>query len=287
MSNLFEEIKKKANSVRNIDISSLLYHHGCTKDSRDKTKWHTPRGIISVNGQKFMNWNQGTGGGGAIDLVIHLQGVEFKDAVFWLCNNYTSAALQQSLSQRMSSPKQFKLPQRNDRKLLQVIQYLKNQRHIPQELIKNLILSEKLYADDKANAVFILLGKKKRIAGAELRGTSGPKWRGMAPGSKKNQGCFYLVGSYSKKMVLCESAIDAISCFVFHPKYTVISTSGAIANPAWLQNFITKGCKIYCGFDSDTTGNRVANEMIKLYPSIRRLLPSKHDWNEVLQNYHF
>ena len=287
MSNLFEEIKKKANSVRNIDISSLLYHHGCTKDSLDKTKWHTPRGIISVNGQKFMNWNQGTGGGGAIDLVIHLQGVEFKDAVFWLCNNYTSEALQQSLSQRMSSPKQFKLPQRNDRKLLQVIQYLKNQRHIPQELIKNLILSEKLYADDKANAVFILLGKKKRIAGAELRGTSGPKWRGMAPGSQKNQGCFYLVGSYSKKMVLCESAIDAISCFVLHPKYTVISTSGAIANPAWLQNFIAKGCKIYCGFDSDTTGNRLADEMIKLYPSIRRLLPSKHDWNEVLQNYHF
>jgi len=281
MFNSFEEIRKKADSVRNIDLSTLLQHHGCTKDPRDKAKWHTPRGVISVNGQKFMNWTLGTGGGGAIDLVIHLQGVGFKDAVFWLCNNFYSTPVQQN------TPKQIlKLPQRDDRKLLQVRHYLRDQRRIPKELIDNLIESEKLYADVRANAVFLLLGKKKRIVGAELRGTYGTQWRGMAPGSQKNQGCFYLVGTSTRKMVLCESAIDAASCFVLHPEYTAISTSGTTANPAWLQNFIMKGCKIYCGFDSDRTGNMLADKMIKLYPSIKRLHPSRHDWNEVLQNYH-
>lgn len=137
-----------------------------------------------------------------------------------------------------------------------------------------------------ANAVFLLLGKKKRIVGAELRGTCGAQWRGMALGSQKNQGCFHLVGTSTRKMVLCESAIDAVSCFVLHPEYTAISTSGATANPAWLQNFIMKGCEIYCVFDSDKTGNMPADKMIKLYPSIKRLHPSRHDWNEVLQNYH-
>jgi len=256
MFNSFEDIRKKADSVRNIDLSTLLHHLGCTKDPQDKAKWLTPRGVISVNGQKFMNWTLDTGGGGAIDLVIHLQGVGFKDAVFWLCNNFFSALVQQTSPKQSHSPKQIlKLPQRNDGKLLQVIHYLKDQRRIPKEQIDTLIESGKLYADVRANAVFILLGEKKRIVGAELRGTYGTQWRGMAPGSQKNQGCFYLVGSSTRKMVLCESAIDAISCFVLHPEYTAVSTSGATANPAWLQKFIRKGCKIYCGFDSDRTSN--------------------------------
>jgi len=287
MFNSFDEIRKKADSVRNIDLSMLLQRHACTKDPLDKAKWQTPRGIISVNGQKFMNWTLGTGGGGAIDLVIHLQGVGFKDAVFWLYNNFSLTSAQQNSPKRSYSPKQIlKLPQRDDGKLLQVIHYLTDQRRIPKKLINNLIESGKLYADVRANAVFLLLGKKKKIVGAELRGTCGIQWRGMAPGSQKNQGCFYLVGASTRKMVLCESAIDAVSCFVLHPEYTAISTSGATANPAWLQNFITKGCKIYCGFDSDRTGNMLSDKMINIYPSIKRLHPSRHDWNEVLQNYH-
>jgi len=287
MFNSFEEIRKKADSVRNIDLSTLLQHHGCTKDPRDKTKWHTARGVISVNGQKFMNWTLGNGGGGAIDFIIHLRGVGFKDAVFWLCNNFSSTFVQQSSAKQSHSPKQIlKLPQKDDRKLPQVIHYLTAQRCIPKELIDNLIESGKLYADVRSNAVFLLLGEKKKIVGAELRGTRGTQWRGMAPGSQKNQGCFYLVGISTRKVVLCESAIDAVSYFVLYPEHTAISTSGATANPAWLQNVITNGCKIYCGFDSDRTGDILADKMSKLHPSIQRLRPPRHDWNEVLQNYH-
>lgn len=279
MSNSYEEIGKKADSVRNIDLRTVLQHHGCTNDPSDKAKWQTHQGVISVTGQKFMNWTLGTGGGGAIDLVIHLQDVGFKAAVFWLCDNITSPIAQQgSLARKLS------LPQKDDRKLPRVTNYLRHQRCIPQDLIDELIASGKLYADGRANAVFILLGKKKKVVGAELRGTCRTKWRGMAPGSRKNQGCFYLVGISSKKMVLCESAIDAISCFVLKPEFTSISTSGATPNPGWLQNFIAAGCKIYCGFDADRAGNLMANKMINLYPSIKRLPPPGHDWNEVLQN---
>ena len=285
--NSFEEIRKKADEVRTIDLGALLQYYGCTKDLQDTAKWHTPQGLISVNGQKFMNWTQGTGGGGAIDFVIHLQGVGFKDAVLWLYDHFPSYFVQQPAPKQSHSLKQtLNLPQRDDKKLPQITQYLRDKRHIPKKLIQNLILSGKLYADIRNNAVFLLLGKQKRVVGAELRGISNTKWRGMAPGSQKNQGCFYLVGTSTRKMVLCESAIDAVSCFVLHPEYTAISTSGATANPKWLQTFITKGCKIYCGFDSDKIGNMLAEKMINLYPSIKRLHPSRHDWNEVLQNYH-
>ena len=279
----FKEIRKKADEVRNIELSALLSHIGSIRDHQDKAKWHTSQGVISVKGPKFMNWTRGTGGGGAIDLVIHLQGLGFKDAVLWLHNHFSSSLIQSSPIKSHSSKQILKLPQKDDKKLPQVMQYLINRRCIPEELTKNLIKSKKLYADIRGNAVFLLLGEKKRAVGAELRGTYDKKWRGMAPGSRKDLGCFYIVGKDTRKMVLCESAIDAASCAVLYPQYTAISTSGATAYPAWLQNFIINDCKIYCGFDADKTGDAMANKMIKQYPSITRLRPHKHDWNDVLQ----
>jgi hypothetical protein len=287
MINSFKKIGEKADKVRNINLNSLLLYCGCTKDPLDKKKWHTPKGIISVNGPKFINWTLETGGGGAIDLAIHLNNIEFKEAVIWLSDNFSLSFAQQSSSKQTHSLKySLKLPQKDDKNLQLITRYLCDERCIPQELINNLIQSGKLYADVRGNAVFILLGKEKKIVGAELRGTRNTQWRGMAPGSRKKLGCFYIIGSNNRKMVLCESAIDAASCFVLYPEYTAISTSGAIPNPAWLQNFINKGCKIYCGYDADKTGDMIAEKMVKMYPDVNRLRPSGHDWNEVLQNYH-
>ena len=283
----FEEIKKIADVVRDIDLRILLQSHGCINDPRDKARWRTPCGIISVTGQKFTNWTIGVSGGGAIDLVIHLQCFEFIDAVLFLYYNFSPISVRQSPPKQTQSPKRnLILPQKDDRKLPQVIHYLTIQRCLPKWLIDNFIESGKLYADIRANAVFLLLGKKKKIVGAELRGTHNVQWRGMASGSQKKLGCFYIVGTSARKMIVCESAIDAASCSLFYPEYTAISTSGATANPGWLQNFIAKNCEIYCGFDSDRTGNMLANKMIDLYPSIKRLHPPRHDWNEALQQYH-
>lgn len=53
----------------------------------------------------------------------------------------------------------------------------------------------------------------------------------MAEGSRKDLGAFYIT-SNSKYVVICESAIDAISCFIIHPDCIAISTAGATPNPA-------------------------------------------------------
>ena len=286
--NAFKEIKNKADKVRNIELCALLRHFGCTRDLRDKNKWHTSQGVLSVNGHKFMNWTMGTGGGGAIDLAMHLQRLDFKNAVIWLYDNFSFSLISSFSPCKSSSVKQIlKLPEKNDKKLPRIKRYLVIKRCLSEKLVTGLINSEKLYADIRGNAVFLLLGKKKRIVGAELRGTSNKKWRGMAPGSRKNLGCFYIIGRNLKEMILCESAIDAASCAVLYPEYTAISTSGATADQAWLQNFITKGCKIFCGFDADITGDAMANKMIKRHHCITRLRPPKHDWNDVLQSLFF
>ena len=94
MVNTFEEIGNKVNIVRNIGLKAVLKRIGCIADRYDKVKWHTPEGVISVTCQKFMNWTKGTGGGGAIDLAMHLTGCDFKTAVFWLSDNFPDYCLQ-------------------------------------------------------------------------------------------------------------------------------------------------------------------------------------------------
>ena len=148
----------------------------------------------------------------------------------------------------------------------------------------SLLQSGDLYADCRANAVFLLLGKGKTIVGAELRGTTHLKWHGMSPDSRKDLGCFSVGMTDTKKAVLCGSAIDAASCVVLHQDCIALSTSGAHPNPAWPSPLITKGSDVYCGFDADDTGDSHADTMLRLHPTVKRLRPSKHDWNEVLQS---
>ncbi len=281
MADTFEDIKNKAQIVRQIDLKAILIQTGASQDNFDKAKWHTPRGTISITGQKFINWHQGFGGGGAIDLIIHLKAYDFKTAVSWLSENFSLCRRQ------MSNPVQkpaLRLPTKDDRKLAQIVNYLSYDRCVPAELIISMINSGKLYADKKANAVFLLLGKQKRVVGAELRGTSKKRWLAMAPGSKKDRGCFYVKRSNTKKIVLCESAIDALSCFTINQGVISLSTSGVTANPAWLTTLIDKGFEIYCGFDADETGDAFAEKMTRRFPNVKRLRPSKHDWNEVLRS---
>ncbi len=280
MSGSFYEIKVKADLVRNINLKEILKSTGATQDRLDKNKWHTPQGVISVTGTKFMNWNQCSGGGGAIDLIIHLKKIDFKTAVDYLSDNFSVSEVQQS--PRISKVP-LKLPVRDNKTLTQVISYLRDKRHIPLSLIKDLIYKGTIYSDNRSNAVFLLLGKEKRIVGAELRGTTELSWHGMAYGSRKDLGYFYVSGRDPKEIVLCESAIDAISYFVIRPDRMAASTSGITPNPLWLKIFINKGCQIYCGYDSDEAGDKIARRMIELYPSVKRLRPHLHDWNDVLR----
>jgi hypothetical protein len=293
LSNTYEDIKNKAGMVRHIDLKEVLNRTGAIKDNIDKAKWRTGQGVISVTEQRFINWSDGgIGGGGAIDLIIHLKQYDFKTAVCWLFDNFSisgshmSNNIKPAIKPALRLPA-LRLPQKDEKKLSRITNYLKYERFVPPELINFLVKSGKLYADKKANAVFLLLGKEKTVVGAELRGTTTKRWRGMATGSRKDLGCFYIKRSHTNKMVLCESAIDALSCFALNQDFITLSTSGANPDPAWLTTFINQGFEIYCGFDADEIGDTIADKMIRRYPSVKRLRPTKHDWNEILQSkYH-
>jgi hypothetical protein len=271
--------RQRADRLRTLPLTAVLRASGAMPDRADPHKWHTAQGVISVTGTQFINWHLGHGAGGAIDLVMHLHGLGFGQALEWLEGHYPSVAAQ-SVS---AAPQPWlRLPPSAPERLAQVRRYLLEQRCLPAALLDPLIQAGSLYADARANAVFLLRDSQGQPVGAELRGATVLPWRGMAPGSRKDLGCFEVPATSLEACVLCESAIDALSCHALHPTCRCLSTAGARPNPAWLTALLAQGQPLFCGFDADGTGEAMAQAMIALHPAIRRLRPTRKDWNQVL-----
>jgi hypothetical protein len=290
----FEERRKRTDQLRRIPLPAVLRVWGAQRDHHDKCKWHTPHGTLSVTGAKFINWQSATGGCGAIDLVIHLEHYHFNQARDWLEHHFPGdhpLELEEYPTIKKRPPEQAALimPTPEPAQLSSVRAYLQRERAIDLSVIEALLETGSLYADQRANAVFVLLGKESRAVGAELRASKGGNgWRGLARGSRKDLGYFSIGDGNDEEdhrpIMLCESAIDAISCSIIHPEYRCISTAGARPNPAWLGPLIAAGRQITCGYDADATGEQIAQAMIAMHPSIKRLRPTLHDWNEELKS---
>ena len=273
--------RARADRLRPLPLPVVLAALEATRDPHDPAKWHTARGVLSVSGPKFMNWNLGSGGGGAIDLVMHVRQFGFGQALEWLEQRFGSAA---SLPpQATPQTRSLTLPPPVAGNWPQVERYLVQERRLPAILLQPLVQSGSLYADARANAVFLLRDSAATVVGAELRGATALAWRGLAPGSRKDRGFFWVSPTTRHAIVLCESAIDALSCQALHPDCRCLSTSGARPDPAWLPALIAQGLPIYCGFDADPTGDAMALRMHQLHPSIRRLRPTAKDWNDRLR----
>ena len=136
----FDELPRCAAAVRAVPLEDVLLFRGAVRDRRDRRKWHTEQGPLSVNGPKFINWHQGQGGGGAIDLVMHLADVDFRTAVGWLEHHMAASHLavgeltshasgrEPSVSEE---PGTLRLPVPDGRLLGRVRQYLTQRRYLP------------------------------------------------------------------------------------------------------------------------------------------------------------
>jgi hypothetical protein len=275
--------RDRADRLRALPLPRVLAALEATADPGDPAKWRTARGVLSVTGPKFINWNQGVGGGGAIDLVMHVRQVGFGQALEWLEARFGVTTPTQPSA--VSTPQTLRLPPAVAHHWPRIERYLVEERRLPPSLLLPLRDSGSLYADAHANAVFLLGDTAATAVGAELRGTTARSWRGLAPGSRKDRGFFSVSGAAATQaIVLCESAIDALSCHALHPDYRCLSTSGARPDPAWLRTLIAQGLSIHCGFDADPTGEAMAQRMIHLHPLIRRLRPPAKDWNDALRS---
>ena len=316
-----DDFRRRADLLRSIPLEVVFTAWGAVRDPRDPARWRTERGPISVTGTKFFNWDTHQGGGGAIDLVMHLSGCDARTAMDGLARQLGSGALDEGvwsaartaasneannathgcpsieaaqLPALRRNPKPLRLPPRSLRHLARVQRYLTERRGLSADLLAPLIEAGTLYADGRGNAVFVMVaGKPPRAVGAELRGTGPRSWRGLAPGTCKDAGYFWLGVAGSQRIILCESAIDAISCYQLQTRdhgqlrdCICISTTGVRPDASWLVPLLSRGYGIYCGYDTDAPGEAAAIQLTLRHPLIERLRPPAHDWNDALTSDH-
>ena len=273
--------RQRAEVLRAVPLPQVLAALEATPHPGDPAKWRTARGVLSVTGAKFFNWTRDTGGGGAIDLVMHLRQVGFGPALQWLEDRFGLAPPTQPAAG--ATVHKLVLPAPAPHLWPRVERYLREDRKLPRASLVPLVHAGLLYADAHANAVFLLGNNSATAVGAELRGTTSQPWRGLAPGSRKDAGFFSASAACAQAIVLCESAIDALSCQALHPAYRCLSTSGARPDPAWLPALLHSALPVFCGFDADPTGDAMAHRMIELHPALARLRPPAKDWNDTLR----
>ena len=115
----------RLDQLRRIPLPAVLRETGAQRDRSDKAKWHTPVGAISITGMKFMNWHQSRGGGGAIDLAMHLNDLDFKRAVAWLQGHFSIPPD----FEPPQAPRHLALPLPNPSRLSAVKHYLVHELH--------------------------------------------------------------------------------------------------------------------------------------------------------------
>jgi Plasmid recombination enzyme/Toprim-like/Protein of unknown function (DUF3991) len=280
--------------LREISLTQVAHELGLDPDPKDKYKWRNEQSVINITGQKFYDFKEMKGGGGAIDLVMYVEGYKFGEAVHWLKDRFGEAAALETITQQTrltieEKPRQpFVKPAQDETCWPKVRDYLTNMRMLPAAQIDELHKQGLVYADENQNAVFVRRSLEGEVTGASLRGTAGMtnSFKGLALGTRRSQGWFYDESEHPgsvQQVVLCESAIDAMSYKTLHStqeKTLYLSTDGAGYVPLEQLQSIPK---ITIAFDKDQAGAEMAERLKQDLPQAQIETPQQKDWNAVLQ----
>lgn len=288
--------------LRGIPLELVLESFGAERDPADPTRnWKSPAGRLTVTDSKFFNHDADKGGGGAIDLTIHLGGYSFAEALAHLGNiaGHSAAIAQYQLEgpkhakkilDTTPAPKReapaHEIPVPDGSKLNRVRAYLTGPRALPEAIVEKAIAKGRLWADRFGNAVFALSDPESSATqvGAELRGTYDKPFHGVR-GEKK--GLFFTGISRSKVGVFVESAIDALSYEAINPNALVVSMTGSAKDSMLRTASILhdRGFKLIAAFDNDKDGERYSSWLKEEFQGVERHTPMVgKDWNEYIQH---
>jgi len=303
--------------ARQLDLRDTIQTLGGAQDRYDTHKWRVNDEHISINGERFYNHDQQKGGGGSIDLVMHVTGYSFKQAVAYLNHEAgpelaVAAAANYGARERTTQAEEivergertpFMQPQADEDRWPQVRAYLVEQRGIPRGMVDELHERGTIYADHRANAVFIRQDADGQAVGASLRGTlPGSEFQGLAYGSRRELGHFSYTLSVGRpepydtpQYYITESPIDALSRAALLLRageagtYTVVSNDGHGDLPRrQIEEGLARGALVHCGFDNDAGGHKLWQQVKEAYPratAIERERPpaGTKDWNDALR----
>lgn len=282
--------------LRELPLTQVAHELGLDPDPKDRHKWGNEDQTINITGSKFYDFKHLKGGGGAIDLVMYVERCNFTEATHWLQDRFGEPATLQTvtrqteavIAQRERQP--FIPPEKIEESWPLVREYLTQTRGLPAKQVDQLHQEGLVYADQRQNAVFLRRSFEGEVIGASLRGTAGRNnsFKGLSPGTRRSQGWFHTCAGGSEpdpiqRVVLTESAIDALSYQTLHPpeeKTLYLSTDGAGFVPVEPLQRIPQ---VTIALDQDEVGEQMTERLRQDLPQASCQVPSHKDWNEQLK----
>lgn len=290
------EQKKVADQLRALPIDTVLRRvYGAELEQGSHAR-HASRKYLLPDGRKIGVspgkagadvWiEQGSEGKrGAINLVMHLDGLVYKDAVRLLAEHFDSSAVAAEHAGELVKRAAADIheiakgpvaaPAPDPTKWPRVRKWLHEVRGMPRKLIDKLHNMGLLYADSRANATF-----KREAGGAFQRGTGSQKFHRSIGGPECGP---FIVPGNGKKVILVEAPLDAIGVVAAHPGVVAIASGGDQLPPAKLGPWIPEGAEVLAGHDDDKRGNQVAKQAEEVFGA-KRLKPSTKDWAQTVKN---
>jgi hypothetical protein len=278
--------------LRQIPLAQVAYEFGLDPDWQDKQKWRNETHTINITGEKFYDWQKMKGGGGAIDLVMHLQNSSFTEAIDWLGDRFGAVETLQLVTQQISkqvqeNPQQlFQAPAPHEEKWGQVRDNLVRQRKLPSTLVDRLHRDRLVYSDEQGNTVFLRRDWGGKVTGAELHEPDGKN--SLAIGTRRSQGGFHTTfggeeGGLVERVVLVNGAIEGLSYQVLHPptERTMVLSIDGLGRMPWEDLKMVE--RVAVAFNQNREGNEMARWLLEELPNAKRLLPRHENWNKDLQ----
>ena len=296
--------RAEADRLRDIDLNTLMADLGYERDPDDsdarRSVYRTPGGKVSVQGTKFYDFYGDRGGGGAIDLVMHTQGCNFREAMGILRGLYgadrvTGAIIARQVEsaraevEKIPARRPFSPADPDPTKLDRVIAYLRG-RGLSADTINDAIRD--LYANRWGSCVFLHRDLEGRPKGATIRGTASDFKQSV--GDKR--GAWYTAGcafGIAREIVVVESPIDALSWAQLHPDRvhdTCVVSLGGHSVPGELVKavgrrnvIIALDNPVFEGSPSAAANQkRAVKDARNAFVFARFELPEGKDWNELV-----
>jgi len=294
-----QSIKKLTEWSTDLALDDVAWELGLWRKGND---WVGRNHIINIDGSQFTDFGNGSslGGNSAIDLVKHVNKCNQATAIAWLGERFGEAGAQRGaiahaqkvaavIIQTQSAP-QFTLPVEDKANWSGVEHYLKEKRGIPSDCVQMLHNQGLVYADSKANVVFVMRDLEGNTKGAFLEDTTN-KFSGYELGTVRRSCWFYFTlgkkpSDKTSTAVVSFSPIDAISVAMleYHVKgipenrtvYMAIDDTSSL--PVERLRNVTH---VQVAFSQPT----MARAVRQLLPHSTQLKCETGDWNTQLVNF--
>ncbi|WP_234017405.1 MobV family relaxase [Nostoc sp. 'Lobaria pulmonaria (5183) cyanobiont'] len=294
-----QSIKKLTEWSTDLALDDVAWELGLWRKGNE---WVGGNHIINIDASQFTDFGNGSslGGNSAIDLVKHVNQCNQTTAIAWIGERFGEVGAKRAASahaqkvadliiQTQPAP-QFMLPVEDKANWSGVEHYLTQKRGIPSDCIQMLHNQGLVYADSKANVVFVMRDLEGNTKGAFLEGTTN-KFSGYELGTVRRDSWFYFtlgkkLSDKASTAVLSFSPIDAISVAMLEYQVKGIPENRtvymAVDDTSSLPvERLRNVAHVQVAFSQST----VARAVKELLPHSTQLKCESRDWNTQLINF--